>query len=86
MQVNLRGNRVAIEKIKKASKGSGTGLLIMPEGEEYMGIVRYVGDSAAKDLKVGQKVYFSTNYQQVRIAGQELCVTEDTQVFASVEE
>lgn len=84
-KINLRGNRVAIEKVKKATKGQQTGFIVVPEGEEYLGIIRYVGDAAAQDLKVGQKVYFGTNLQTARIGGVELCVMEDTQVYAIVE-
>lgn len=85
MQIKLRGNRVAIEKIKKAQSSNALGGLIkMPEGEEYLGIIKYVGETASQDLKVGQKVYFSTNHQPVRMHGAELCVMEDTQIYAIV--
>lgn len=84
--VQLRGNRVAVEKIKKAKKGDGGGFLVMPDGEEFMGVIRHVGESCSKDLKVDQKVYFSTNYQQVRIAGVDLCILEDAQIYAIVTE
>lgn len=84
-QVNLRGNRVAIEKTKKAQNNKNLGI-VMPESEEYSGTIRYVGDSASKDLQVGQKVYFGTNYQQTRIGGLELCIMEDSQVYAIISE
>lgn len=85
MQIKLKGKRVAIEKIKKQSKGQSAGL-IMPDSEEYLGIIRYVSDEADQSNKVGQKVYFSTNYQQVRMNGVDLCVMDDTQIFAVVED
>lgn len=86
MKINLKGKRVAIEKIKKQGKNQGHGGLIMPDSEEYLGIIRYVGENADPTHSVGQKVYFSTNYQQVRMGGVDLCVMEDKEVFAVVTE
>lgn len=86
MKIKLKGKRVAVEKIKKQSKNQAHGGIIMPDSEEYLGHVRYVGEEADKSLVVGQKVFFSTNHQLVRMAGQELCVMEDTQIYAVVEE
>lgn len=84
-QIKLRGNRVAIEKAKKVQNKNALGI-VMPEAEEYVGIIKYLGETAASDLSVGQKVYFSTNYQNVRMGGAELCVMEDSQVYASISE
>ena len=87
MQIKLRGNKVAVERIKKAEKKKNDiDFLHMPDSEEYTGVIRHVGDSAAKDLAVGQKVYFSTNHQQVRIAGVNLCILEDSFVYAIVQD
>jgi co-chaperonin GroES (HSP10) len=82
MKISLRGNRVGIEKLKKVNKNQNTGFLFVPEAEEYQGLVRFVGETAAKDLQVGQKVYFSTNFQQVKMVGMDICILEDSQVFA----
>jgi len=84
-QIKLRGNRVAVEKIKKVQNNKALGI-VMPEAEEYVGVIKYVGESAAKDLEVGQRVYFGTNFQNVRMGGVELCVMEDSQVYASISE
>jgi co-chaperonin GroES (HSP10) len=87
MQIKLRGNRVAIEKVKKAAKKGGTeDFLVIPESEEYAGIVRYVGPDASSDIKVGQKVYFATSFQEVRMGGVTLCVLEDKMVYATIED
>lgn len=85
MPINLRGKRVAVEKIKKQQKGAHGGI-IMPDSEEYLGHIRYVGPEADQSLKAGQKVYFSTNYQQSRMDGVDLCVMDDKEIFAVVEE
>lgn len=83
-QVKLRGNRVAIEKNKKADKSTNQ-FMVLPDSEEFLGIIRHVGESVSTDLKVGQKVYFSTNHQRSRISGVELCIMEDKEVYAIVE-
>ncbi len=88
MQVKFRGNKVAVEKNKKQNKNAGSrdGFLVMPDSEEYVGLIRYVGDGADASLQVGQKVYFSTDHQMMRIGGVELCVMEDKCVLAVVHE
>lgn len=84
-QIKLRGNRVAVEKLKKAKTNDASWIKV-PESEEYIGIIKYVGDSASKDLQPGQTVYFGTNCQIVRMAGAELFVMEDSQVYAFISE
>lgn len=86
MKINLKGKRIAIEKLKKLDKKQVHGGLIMPDSEEYLGHVRLVGSEADPSIQVGQKVYFSTNFQQVRMGGVDLCVMEDSQVLAVVSE
>ena len=85
MQVKMRGKKVGVEKLKKSSS-KGSSFIVMPESEEYIGIVRYIGDDAAKDLQVGQKVYFSNSFQTVRILGSDVCVMDDVNVLAVVED
>lgn len=84
MQVTLRGNRVAVEKINKASKEKNW--MVVPDSEEYLGIIRFLGQDAKPDLVIGQKVYYATNFQKFRMAGSELCVMEDSNVLAISED
>lgn len=87
MQIKFRGNRVAVEKIKKQNKKAGdTSFLVMPDAEEYVGVIRHIGETADKSLTIGQKVYFTTQHQVMRIAGTELCVMDDNSVVAVVNE
>lgn len=85
MAILLRGNKVAVEKLKKAG-GSTTSFLHIPDSEEYLGQIIHVGETADKGLKVGQKVYFSTNHQKCRMADKDLCVMDDKEIFAIVTE
>lgn len=85
MAIKLKGKRVAVEKIKKQKKEAHGGL-IMPDSEEYLGHIRFVGPDADQTLQPGQKVYFSTNYQQSRMDGVDLCIMDDKEIFAVVEE
>lgn len=86
MTLKLKGNRVAVEKLKKQSGGSKGGL-IMPDSEEYLGLIVHVGENVnpSLSLKIGQKVYFSTNYQESMMEGKKLCIMNDTEIFAVVE-
>lgn len=85
-KIKLKGKRVAVEKLKARQKGMNDLGLVLPDSEEYLGIIMYVSDEADQSLKPGQKVYFSTNYQPSRISGKELCIMNDTEIFAVVED
>lgn len=83
--VQLRGKKVAIEKLKTQTKKQENSFLHIPDSEEYLGIIKYIGPDADKDLKIGQKVFFSRNYQQVRMESSDLCVLEDKEIYAITE-
>lgn len=85
MQIHLLGNRVGVEKFKKQSNKSD-GFLVMVETEEYLGVVKYVGNGPgqAQSIKVGDKVYFGSKFQPVRMGGSEICVMEEDNVLAKV--
>lgn len=83
--VKFRGNRVGVEKIKKANKNTNP-LFVEPDAADSVGIVRYVGDTVGSDIKVGQKVYYGDKIHNVRLGGAELVVMEDSNVLALVEE
>lgn len=86
-QVQLRGQRVAVEKLKKQSKKDSGSFFVDVETEEFVGLVRFVGsDLKDSDLKVGQKVYFGSQYQPVRMANTDLCVMDEDNVLAIVNE
>lgn len=84
MKLNVRGKRVAVEKIKKGSNANA--LFTMPETEEFTGVVQLVGPEAGSDLKAGQKVYFGTVFQKIRMNGADYVVMDESNVFAIVEE
>ncbi len=84
MAIKLKGKRVAVEKSKKQNQAAHGGLII-PDGEEFVGTIIHVGEDADKSLQVGQKVYFSTNYQQSLMEGKNLCIMNDSEIFAIVE-
>lgn len=85
MQLKLRNKKVAVEKIKKTTKKDNA-LFTMPETEEYCGVIKYLGSDVQSDLLVGQTVYFGTNFQEVRMAGSQLCVMDDINVLAVSDE
>jgi co-chaperonin GroES (HSP10) len=89
MSLQLLGKRYAIEKLRKAPNRSD-GLFVEVQSEEYCGIIRYVGNPGPDQfifmLKEGAKVYFGTKFQSFRIGGQELCVMEEENIIAVVDE
>ncbi len=84
MPIVMRGNKIGIEKVGKAAKKQGG--IIMPEVADSLGIIRYLGDEAEKDLEIGDKVYYGTERQQVRMGGADIEVMESDNVLAIVEE
>ncbi len=86
MKIQLLGKRVAVEKLKKSSN-KNDGFLVMVESEEFLGIVKYVGTGSGQVmLSVGQKVYFGTKFQLVRMAGSEVCVMDEENVLAVIKD
>lgn len=84
-QLKLRGNKVCVERLKKQSKQENQ-LFVMPDTNDSVGIIRYVGEGISEDLVVGQKVYFGDKLHNLRMAGQDLLVMEDSNVFVIVQE
>jgi hypothetical protein len=82
MPVQMRGKRVGVEKLGKSSSDPKS-LFAMPEDTSAVGIIRYVGsDLKDPDLKVGTKVYFGDQRQQMKIHGIDILVMEETNVLA----
>lgn len=85
MSLKFRGNSVGVEKLKKQGKQNNV-LFAEPEQEEYRGIVRYVGEKVSADIAIGAKVFFYTKFQPFRIDGTDLCVMEDSNIVAVVQD
>lgn len=84
MNLRLRGNFVAVEKIKKAA--NKTSFIAMPESEQLSGVIRYIGPAVQTDLKLGQSVYFGDKFQKIRLPGSEVHIMEDSNVIAVQED
>lgn len=82
-QLKFRDKRVGVEKLKKTKNKNET-FMVTPDHDEYLGVVRYVSDAAAKDLQIGCKVYFGNAFQTVKMNSADICVMDDTNVFAVV--
>lgn len=84
MQIKLRGKRVGVEKLKSTKREKS--FIAMPESEEFSGVVRYVSEEAAKDIKVGDKVVYGNQFQQVKLEGSVICVMDDSNIMATLNE
>lgn len=84
MPVQMRGKRVGVEQLKKAS--NNTSLLAMPEDASAVGIIQFRGSDTANDLQVGTKVYYGKNYHQLRMNGMNILVMDEDNVYAVVAE
>jgi co-chaperonin GroES (HSP10) len=79
--LSLRGKKVAVERIKTANKETQASFIVMPENEEFCGLIRAVGPGVSPDLTVGMKVYFNTNFQYASIEGSKLCIMEESEIY-----
>lgn len=81
MPVQMRGKRVAVERLGKSGDQKNT-LFSMPEDTTSCGTIIYAGPEVGPELAVGMKVYFGDKRQQVRIEGKDLQVMEEDNVLA----
>jgi co-chaperonin GroES (HSP10) len=82
MQIQMLGNKIAIEAIDKIKKKNENALLVMPDHDDSTGVIRHLGEEYAGKLLVGQKVCYGTSRQKVRISGQDLIIMEPDNIFA----
>lgn len=85
MTVQMRGKRVGVEKLGRASNTKT--LLAMPEDASAVGTIRYVGkDVQDSDLKVGTKVYYGKDRHELKMNGQDILVMDEDNIYAIVED
>lgn len=79
MPVQLRGKKVTVQKLGKSGSGANS-LLAMPEDTTHCGTIINLGPECRPDLKVGMKVYFADNRQQIRMEGKDLQLMDDDNI------
>lgn len=85
MQIVMRGKRVGVEKLGKASQSKT--FLAMPDDASAIGFIRFVGSElASSDLKVGMKVAFGKNRHEIKLNGMDVFVMDEENVYAVVED
>ncbi len=82
MQIQMRGNKIGVQKLGKASQGNKSTLIVMPESGDALGVIKFLGVDAPKDLEVGMKIYYGTSRQQVKMSGMDIEVMEDDNIYA----
>lgn len=80
----MLNNLLAIEQIGKTSKNDG--MFAEVDVTHNLGIIRYVGESADKSFKVGQKVYFGNEREEIRMSSIDVLVMKDSNIYAIVED
>lgn len=81
MKIQMRGSMVGVRKLGGKKKNDNS-FFVIPDSDEATGIIKYVGPDVAKDLEVGMKVYYGNKKQLVRIAGDEIEVMENDNIYA----
>lgn len=86
MQVQMRGKRIGVEKLGKASARKDS-FLAMPDDASAVGFIRFLGkDLSNSDLKVGMKVYYGKNRHELKMNGMDILVMDEDNVYAVVED
>jgi co-chaperonin GroES (HSP10) len=81
----MRNKKIGVEKASKQSK-KDVGIWVAPDVADSYGIIRYLGPNSADDLKIGMKVYYGTQREQVRMAGSDIEVMNEDNVIAIVQD
>ena len=81
--MKLLNNKIAIERETKAPKTTG-GFLAIPDKVDTAGIVRLIADGVT-EVSLGNKVYFSGNYQPLKVEGHEYLIMEVSNLIAVLE-
>lgn len=82
--IKMRGKRVGVERVGRNTKAQG--FLSMPDDQNSVGIIKYIGADVDDDLKIGQKVYFDNKRTVIVIEGKEILVMDSENIVARVEE
>ena len=56
------------------------------ETSNNVGIIKFVGETANKEFKVGQKIYFGNKKEEIRMRNMEIQIMEDANIYAIVED
>lgn len=84
-KIQFLGKQVGIEKASKP-QAQKTGLFVEePEIADDFGTVRFIGQEIHNPpFAVGDKVYFGKHRQELRMAGKDILVMEESNVLAKV--
>jgi hypothetical protein len=79
MQVQMRKNLIAVVTPDKAKSN---GVFVTPDDTFSTGVIEHLGPDVEKDLKIGMKVSFGKNIQNVTMGAKKVKVMEDNNVLA----
>lgn len=79
MQVQMRKNLVGVVT---PDRGKSNSVYIVPEDTFSTGVIQHLGPDADSDLKLGMKVSFGKNLQNIRIGAKDIKVMEDANIVA----
>lgn len=80
----MRGNKLGVEKLGKSDRKNS--YIYVPESTENLGLIKYIGSNVSPDLSVGMKVFYGDQRTRITIAGSEVEVMEDSNIYAIVED
>jgi len=85
-KIQFLGKKVGVEKASKAETKPKTGLFVEePEIADDFGTVRFIGQEITNPpFAVGDKVYFGKYREELRMAGKDILVMEESNVLAKV--
>jgi len=85
MKIKMLNNKVGVEKLTK-SENSDSSMWVKPEIVNNLGIIKFVNEDEYKNLKVGMKVYFGRDVQEVKMKDSLIQVMSVDNLIAIVED
>lgn len=85
-KIQMLRNLLGVQKLGKPSKHSPDVIFAPTESTFNMGAIQFVGEELSQKFKVGQKIYFGNQREQIRMADMDIMVMKEDNVYATVEE
>lgn len=86
MKVQFRNSLIGVEPVTKSNKSNTSSFLANVEDSNSIGVIKFLGERADVDLKVGQKIAFGNKRETIVIDGSKVLVMESENVLAIIAE
>lgn len=83
-KIIMMNQKIAVQKIEKSDNKESNDVFTIPEVSDNLGIVMYTQENS--EYKIGDKVYYGSNRESIRMHGIDVNVMDESNIVALVEE